>query len=49
MVLLKIKFNEIIETLLVMKFLNRRIIFGYNKDFKDWLRSQNVTDVSNLI
>jgi hypothetical protein len=49
MVLLKNNFNEIIVKLLEMKSLNRRIIFGYNEDFKDWLRSQNVEDVSNLI
>ena len=49
MVLLKTIFNEIIITLLAMKSLNRRIIFRYNEDFKNWLRSQNVTDVSNLI
>ena len=49
MVLLKDNFNEVIVSLLEMKPLNRRIIFGYKEDFENWLRSQDVDDVSNLI
>ncbi len=44
----KKKNNEVVESLLELDSLNRRILFGYHDDFKEWLK-EKVEDVSKLI
>ena len=48
MVFINTIFNEVVESLLELDFLNRRILLGYHNDFKEWLK-EKVEDVSKLI
>ena len=48
MVFINTIFNEVVESLLELDSLNRKILFGYHDDFKEWLK-EKVEDVSKLI